>query len=96
MFFLRQGVTRYSEHMGDTLPPQVRRGMPWKECHVMDERVRFPDHVLDDEKMATLCASSGSPERPATRSTTALTRSTTCLRDRQRFFTDQQHGGARR
>jgi putative transposase len=26
--------------MGDTLPPQ-EEGMPWKECHVMDERLRF-------------------------------------------------------
>ena len=26
--------------------------MPWKECHVMDERVRFVARLLDGEKMA--------------------------------------------
>jgi putative transposase len=30
--------------------------MPWKECHVMDERLRFVARLLDGEKMATLCA----------------------------------------
>jgi putative transposase len=29
--------------------------MPWKECHVMDERVRFVARLLDGEKMAGLC-----------------------------------------
>src|SRR5260221_6233370 len=29
--------------------------MPWKECSVMDERVRFVGRLLDGEKMATLC-----------------------------------------
>ena len=29
--------------------------MPWKECHVMDERVRFIARLLDGEKMAVLC-----------------------------------------
>jgi putative transposase len=29
--------------------------MPWKECHVVDERVRFVARLLDGEKMATLC-----------------------------------------
>jgi hypothetical protein len=24
--------------------------MPWKECHVMDERVRFVARLLDGEK----------------------------------------------
>ena len=33
--------------------------MPWKECHVMDERVRFVARLLDGEKMATLCAEFG-------------------------------------
>src|SRR5262245_53677210 len=27
--------------------------MPWKECHVMDERVRFVARLLDDERMTT-------------------------------------------
>ena len=29
--------------------------MPWKECHVMDERMRFVARLLDGEKMAALC-----------------------------------------
>src|SRR6476661_3866814 len=46
--------------MGDTLPPQAREGgMPWKECHIMDERLRFVARLLDGEKMAPLCAEFG-------------------------------------
>ena len=30
--------------------------MPWKECHVEDERVRFVARRLEGEKMAPLCA----------------------------------------
>ena len=30
--------------------------MPWKECHVMDERLRFVARLLEGEKMAPLCA----------------------------------------
>jgi hypothetical protein len=26
--------------------------MPWKECHVVDERARFVARLLEDEKMA--------------------------------------------
>ena len=33
--------------------------MPWKECHVMDERLRFVARLLEDEKMAPLCAEFG-------------------------------------
>ena len=33
--------------------------MPWKECHVMDERVRFVARLLDGEKMAGLCEKFG-------------------------------------
>ena len=33
--------------------------MPWKECHVMDERVRFVARLLDGEKMAGLCEEFG-------------------------------------
>src|SRR3989442_3590899 len=29
--------------------------MPWKECSVMDERVRFVGRLLDGENMAALC-----------------------------------------
>jgi hypothetical protein len=28
--------------------------MPWKECHVMDERLQFVARRLDGEKMAAL------------------------------------------
>src|SRR5512132_1006848 len=44
--------------MGDTLPP-AGGGMPWKECHVMDERLRFVARLLEGEKMAPLCAEFG-------------------------------------
>src|SRR3954470_96250 len=33
--------------------------MPWKECHVMDERLRFVARLLQGEKMAPLCAEVG-------------------------------------
>ena len=33
--------------------------MPWKECHIMDERVRFVARLLEGEKMAPLCAEFG-------------------------------------
>ena len=33
--------------------------MPWKECHVMDERLRFVARLLDGEKMTALCAEFG-------------------------------------
>jgi len=33
--------------------------MPWKECHVMDERLRFVARLLEGEKMAALCAEFG-------------------------------------
>jgi len=37
--------------------------MPWKECHVMDERLRFVARLLDGERMTTLCEEFGiSPE----------------------------------
>ena len=29
--------------------------MPWKECHVMDERLRFVARLLEGEKMAVVC-----------------------------------------
>ena len=53
--------------------------MPWKECHVMDERLRFVARLLDGEKMAALCAEFGISARPATRSTTG-TRTAACRR----------------
>ena len=33
--------------------------MPWKECHVMDERVRFVARRLEGESMAALCREFG-------------------------------------
>ena len=33
--------------------------MPWKECHVMDERLRFVARLLDGETMAALCEEFG-------------------------------------
>jgi putative transposase len=33
--------------------------MPWKECHPMDERLRFVARRLEGEKMAPLCAEFG-------------------------------------
>jgi hypothetical protein len=33
--------------------------MPWKECHVTDERLRFVARLLEVEKIAPLCAEVG-------------------------------------
>src|SRR5215471_12273580 len=33
--------------------------MPWRECHQMDERLRFVARRLDGEKMAVLCREFG-------------------------------------
>ena len=33
--------------------------MPWKECHVSEERLRFVARLLDGEKMARVCAEFG-------------------------------------
>src|SRR5688500_8053478 len=33
--------------------------MPWKECHVEDERLRFIARLLDGETMTALCAEFG-------------------------------------
>jgi hypothetical protein len=33
--------------------------MPWKECHVVDERLRFVGRLLDGEPMAGLCEEFG-------------------------------------
>jgi len=33
--------------------------MPWKECHIVDERIRFVARLLDGEKMAGLCEEFG-------------------------------------
>ena len=41
--------------------------MPWKECQVMDERLRFVARLLDGEKMAQSARSSEFPAKRATR-----------------------------
>ena len=33
--------------------------MPWKECSVMDERLRFVARLLDGEEMSALCREFG-------------------------------------
>lgn len=33
--------------------------MGWKECHVVDERLRFTARLLDGEKMRPLCREFG-------------------------------------
>ena len=33
--------------------------MPWKECHVEDERLRFVARLMEGQSMATLCAEFG-------------------------------------
>jgi hypothetical protein len=33
--------------------------MPWKECHVMDERLRFVARLLEGETMEALCEEFG-------------------------------------
>ena len=33
--------------------------MPWKECRVVDDRLRFVARLLDGEKMAPLCKEFG-------------------------------------
>jgi hypothetical protein len=43
--------------MGSLFPPKGARkkGMPWKESSVMDERMRFVIRLKDGESMASLC-----------------------------------------
>jgi len=45
--------------------------MPWKECSVMDERVRFVGRLLDGEKMVALCREFAISRKPVTKSLTA-------------------------
>jgi transposase len=33
--------------------------MPWKECHVVDERTRFVARLMDGETMTALCEEFG-------------------------------------
>src|SRR5438046_1520678 len=47
--------------MGYTFSPERgrKRGMQWKECSVMDERMRFVIRLKDGESMASLCREFG-------------------------------------
>src|SRR5437764_14207227 len=47
--------------MGYTFSPGRgrKRGMPWKESSVMDERMRFVIRLKDGESMASLCREFG-------------------------------------
>ena len=45
--------------------------MPWKECHVMDERLRFVARLLEGEKMAPLCAEFGISRKTGYKMSTA-------------------------
>jgi putative transposase len=46
--------------MGDTFGAFAGRAkVPWKECHIMDERVKFIARLLDGETMSGLCREFG-------------------------------------
>src|ERR1700745_4280227 len=45
--------------MGNTLSPFGEGWMPWKECSVMDERLRFVTQLLDGEAMSEVCRAFG-------------------------------------
>ena len=58
--------------------------MPWKECHVMDERLRFVARLLEGEKMAPLCAEARRAERAGRRAQLRRTGCHPCDRNRPR------------
>src|ERR1700758_2951434 len=45
--------------MGNTFPFSGEAWMPWKECSVMDERLRFVAQLLDGEAMSEVCRAFG-------------------------------------
>lgn len=51
-------VTERTGHMGNTFALRVLL-MPWKECSVMDERVRFVGRLLDGESIREVCREFG-------------------------------------
>jgi hypothetical protein len=57
-----------------TLRLLSRRGMPWKECHVVDERIRFVRRHLDGESMTGLCEEFGISRKTGYRSSSAISR----------------------
>jgi hypothetical protein len=55
-----RGQSVRSEDMGYTLRPEgAGEVMPWKECSVMDEQMRFVTLLKDGEAMASLCQEFG-------------------------------------
>src|ERR1700682_5105307 len=45
--------------MGNTFPFPGEAWMPWKECSVMDERLRLVAQLLDGEAMTEVCRDFG-------------------------------------
>src|SRR3984893_1694130 len=45
--------------MGNTVPLSGEVWMPWKECSVVDERLRFVAQLLDGEAMSEVCRAFG-------------------------------------
>jgi transposase-like protein len=45
--------------MGNTVPLSGEVWMPWKECSVVDERLRFVAQPLDGEAMSEVCRAFG-------------------------------------
>src|SRR4029077_16728827 len=45
--------------MGNTVPFSGEVWMPWKECSVVDERLRFVAQLLDGEAMSEVCRAFG-------------------------------------
>jgi transposase-like protein len=45
--------------MGNSFPFPGEAWMPWKECSVVDERLRFVAQLLDGEAMSEVCRAFG-------------------------------------
>src|SRR6476660_4994256 len=45
--------------MGNTVPLSGEVWLPWKECSVVDERLRFVAQLLDGEAMSEVCRAFG-------------------------------------
>ena len=53
-------MTDRTGHMGNTFPLSGGEAwMPWKECSVMDERLRLVAQLLDGEAMSEVCRAFG-------------------------------------
>ena len=55
-------VTVCTGHMGDAFSlgkPGEEASMPWKECSVMDERLRFVARLLEGDSMSEMCREFG-------------------------------------